>query len=314
MSRYKLALALGGGGVRCMAHVGVIDAIDKEGIKPDLIVGSSIGSVIGGVYAYRTDPEFLYNFAIRFADGIMARKIEKFLSTNPRSYVSKISSFLSFSVAFVHAFWNQGIISPGMVKRAYRNVVGEGVLEKRKFFIEDTAISFAILTSDIKSARAVIITKGDIADAMYASSAMPGVCKPLRSENMLLMDGGIISLLPVMAAHILGAERIIAVDTEARIKPPVYNNSIEALDIASSIRGYRWNLIERSLADMVISADEIRDYGWYQFSKARECIKAGRKSVEKNLEKIKGLVSSAPDKNKRDLRLFLEGFYPYAIV
>ncbi len=314
MARYDLALALGGGGVRCMMHVGILDVLSREGIVPDLVVGSSIGSVIGGVYAYRPDTGFLKNFAIRFSNGIVARKIESFLSTNPRSFGSKLRSFVSFSIAFVHSYWDQGMISPDMVKRAYRNVAGRGILESRKFLVEDAEISLGILTTDVISGDAVIITTGDMPDAMYASSAMPGVCKPLKSKGMLLMDGGIISLLPVMAAHILGARRIIALDSEARMRGPVYNNSIEMLDKASEIRGYRWNLVERSLADLVISAKQVKDFEWFQFSKAATCIVAGSKEAEAMLDKIMDLLDRPPDSELMERRAALERFYPHRII
>jgi len=314
MAGYDLALALGGGGVRCMMHVGILDVLSREGIIPDLVVGSSIGSVIGGVYAYRPDAEFLKRFALRFSGGVMPRKIESFLSTDPKSLASKLRSFISFSVAFVHSYWDQGMISPDMVKRAYRNVAGRGVLERRKFLVEDTEIRLGILTTDIISGDAVVITTGDMPDAMYASSAMPGVCKPLNLKGMLLMDGGIISLLPVMAAHIMGAKRVIALDSVARIKGLVYNNSIEMLDKASEIRGYRWNLVERSLADMVISADEVRDFEWFQFSKAATCIEAGSSRTEAMLDEVKALLDSPGDSELMKKRSEMEKFYPYRII
>lgn len=314
MSEYNLALALGGGGVRCMAHVGVFKALEEQGIKPDLIVGSSIGSVVGGVYAYKNDTEFLNRFALKFSNNPVVNTIERSLTTNPKSLISKVTSFFSFGLGFVYAFWNQGFISEGLVKRAYKDVVGKGVLSSRQFYLENSTIPFAALATDIISGSAVIITKGDIPKAMYASSAMPGVCKPADYMDIHLMDGGIISILPIMAAHILGAKKIIAIDTEAEIKGFRYNNALEALDIGSTIRGYRWNILERSLADMVISPPGIKGYDWYRFSKASVCMDAGYSVITERINEIKEIIDGSSDKGKQDLRVLLEKFYPYSII
>ncbi len=314
MSKYDLALVLGGGGVRCMAHVGVFKALERQGIKPDLIVGSSIGSVVGGVYAYKNEVEFLNRFALKFSNNPVVKRIESSLTTNPNKLLSKLASFFFFSMGFVHAFWNQGFVSEKFVRNAYRDVVGKGVLSSRQFYLENSIIPFAALATDIKSAKAVIITKGDIPKAMYASSAMPGVCKPVEYIDRSLMDGGIISILPVMAAHVLGANKIIAVDTESEIRPPRYNNAIEALDIASTIRGYRWNILEKSLADIVISPTSIKKYDWYRFSKAPECIDAGYNAITERINEIKDVISASPNREKQDLRRSLKEFYPYSII
>jgi NTE family protein len=314
MMEYNLALALGGGGVRCMAHVGVFKALEKEGIRPDLIVGSSIGSVIGGVYAYKNEADFLNTFALKFSNNPVVKRIESSLTTDPNRLLSKLTSFFFFGMGFVHAFWKQGFISERLVKRAYKDVVGKGVLNSRQFYLENSIIPFAALTTDIRSAKAVIITKGDIPRAMYASSAMPGVCKSVEYMGRSLMDGGIISILPVIAAHVLGAKKIIAVDTESEIRPPRYNNAIEALDIASTIRGYRWNILERTLADIVIAPTSIKRYDWYRFSKAPECIDAGYSATIGRINEIKDVISASPNREKQDLRRSLEKFYPYSII
>ncbi len=314
MKEAKTALVLGGGGVRCMAHVGVFFELERQGLKPDLIVGSSIGSVLGGVYAYKNEAEFLLEFAERFSTNRVVRILERALSRDPQRKASKVMSFFSFTAGFIHSFWSQGFLSLDLLMRAYRDVAGKGVLHSRRFYVEDTLIPFAALATDMNTAEAVIITTGELPDAMYASSALPGVCKPHPYRGLSLADGGIVSIVPVLAAHILGAERIIAVDTDPKVRDIACKNSIEVIDHAATIRGLRWNELETSLADIVISPEGIRGYRFFEFSKTQVCLEAGRQAVQGCLPQIRELMQGEADRDKGSLRQALAGKYRYSIL
>jgi NTE family protein len=307
---YRLALVLGGGGVRCMAHVGVFIELERAGIIPDLIVGSSIGSVMGGVYAYKKDADFLWDFAFRFAKNPVVRILERYMSREP-GRLSRISTSIAFSLGLAYISWQYGFLSSDLIKKAYRDILGSKMLRSRRFNLEDCEIPFAPLATDIETARAVILTRGDIPNAMYASCALPGICKPYRLDQMSLLDGGIVSLVPVMAAHILGAERIIAVDTDAKLHG--YGNIVEMLEQASAIRGYRWNMMETGLADLVIKP-MVFEHVWYQFSQSNVCIMAGKKAAREEMDKIKELISREPNREKIAERSYLAGYYPHVIV
>jgi len=311
---YDCALVLGGGGVKCLAHVGVLETLERMGLKPDLIVGSSIGSVMGGVYAYRNDAAFLRAFALRFAGNPMLKKLERGFSAGPARLMSRLASFCLLSLGFAHSFWTRGLLSAARVKRAYRHVIGENVLSSRIFLLEDTVIPFAALATDLSTSDAIIMTTGDMPDALYASSALPGICKPFQLSGMQLVDGGIVSVIPVMAAHLLGAGKIIAVNTEPAIRRTRFANALGFLDVASSIRGMRWHTLETALADLVITPDSTERYEFYQFSKAEACIDAGRKALTDRRDNIETLITSPPNQAKIAKRIYLERFYPHRII
>ncbi len=314
MTRYNTALVLGGGGVRCMAHAGVFKALHEHGIEPDLIVGSSIGSVLGAVYAYLQDPVYVEGFANRFSSNKMLQKMERTINRHGETVFSKATSFLAFSFGIINAFRRQGIVSEELVKKIYANILGDGVLLSRKFLIEDTAIPFAALTTDYNTAEAVAVTKGELPTILYASSAYPGLCKPVLYGGRVLMDGGVISVVPVLAAHLLGAKKIIAIDTESKTAQKSFKNGVEVINHAANIRGHRLNIVEKKLADIVISPD-INGYKFYEFSKMKECQEAGYKETIKAIDRIKGLVSS-PDHDSEiyHKRQTMEAYYPFAVI
>ncbi len=308
---YRLALVLAGGGVRCMAHAGVFIELERAGIVPDLIVGSSLGSVMGGVYAYKPEAEFLRQFALRFSDNHIVRAMERSFAHHP-GMLARIGRCGVYSLGLAYISWQYGILSSAFLKRAFNNIVGKRMLRDRNFLIEDCRIPFAPLAVDIASARAVILRSGDIPDAMYASSAVPGVCKPHRLGGMRLMDGGLASLVPVLAAHLLGAERIIAVDTDSKVRGR-YDNVVQMIEQASAVRGYRWNMMETAQADLLIEP-RVKQFYWWQFSRAEDCIKSGQDAARDSLDAVRSLIARVPDERKQATRSFLAGYYPHVII
>jgi len=308
---YRLALVLAGGGVRCMAHAGVFLELERAGIIPDLIVGTSLGSVMGGVFAYKPEAEFLRQFALRFSDNHIVRTLERSFAHHP-SVLARIGRCGVYSFGLAYIYWHYGILSSAFLKRAFNNIVGKRMLKDRNFLIEDCRIPFAPLAVDIVTARAVILTHGDIPDAMYASSAVPGVCKPHHLGDMRLLDGGLASLVPVLAAHIMGAERIIAVDTDSKVRG-TYDTVVQMIEQASAVRGYRWNMMETAQADLIIEP-KVKPYYWWQFSRAADCIAAGQEAARASLGKVRDLMACVPDGGKLTKRAELAEYYPHIIL
>jgi len=314
MSEYNTALVLGGGGVRCMAHLGVFRALHENGIEPDLIVGCSVGSVLGAVYAYIKDPNYVDLFANKFSNNKMLGRMEQSINRNRGNLLTKTISFMTFTFGFLNSLWRMGILSEELVKKAYTNILGDGVLHSNKFMIEDTAIPFAALTTDYNTAEAVAVTKGELPTFLYASCAFPGLCKPVMHNDRVLMDGGIISVVPVMAAHLLGAKKIIAVDTEPKVHKRRCDNALQAMDHAANIRGHRLNIVEKNLADITISPN-INGYKFYEFSKMNECRKAGYQETIKVIDTIKTLADCPKEDRRKYLqRISMEANYPFAVI
>lgn len=175
--RPVLALALGGGGLRGYAHIGVLQALDEAGIHPDLVVGTSIGAIVGAAYASGTSPNALWKKA----------------TTAPVLSLADVT-----------------LRGPGFVKgealaRWANELVGQQPIER-------FPIRFAAVASDFDRVLPFVITRGDAGQAARASAAIPGVFLPVRAADTEFVDGGVTSLVPIRAARALGADVVIGID------------------------------------------------------------------------------------------------------
>ncbi|WP_062201150.1 patatin-like phospholipase family protein [Demequina salsinemoris] len=174
----RLGLALGGGGALGAAHVGVLQVLLEKGIRPELVVGTSAGSVIGAAYAAGTDPYELADLVLRADWG----------------------HFGTFS--FTPGL---GILDTEGLRRTIDEVAGGDRL------IEDLPIRYAAVATDVATGKAVLLSEGSLVDAMSASIAVPGLFKPKRVRGHLLVDGGVVQNLPLQAAFEIGASEVIGV-------------------------------------------------------------------------------------------------------
>jgi NTE family protein len=180
----KVGLALGSGGARGSAHIGVLRILEESGIRPDVIAGTSMGAEVGGAYAA----------------GIELDEMERVWRS---MHVGKVMKTLLPTVPW--SGWSSG----GEVVRFLRRLVGDVA-------IEELPISYAAVTTDLSSGLPYPITKGPLARAIRASLAVPGLFTPVWIDGRLLIDGGVSDPIPVDVARSLGAEVVIAVDVLVR--------------------------------------------------------------------------------------------------
>ena len=180
----KIGLALGSGSARGLAHLGVIRAVQEAGIKVDYVAGTSIGALVGAVYA--------------------AGSIDSLESTFQKFDWKKMVSF--FDVIFPKS----GLIDGAKVRELVRALVHAEV-------IESLPIPFCAVATDIQSGEEVVIRQGDLIEAVRASIAVPGIFTPVRSNGLLLVDGGLVNPVPVSVVRAMGAEIVIAVDLNQQI-------------------------------------------------------------------------------------------------
>ena len=175
--RPTVALVLGGGGLRGFAHVGALRALEEAGIKPDIVVGTSAGSVVGAAYASGMNPEQIKSAALNV----------------------KVSSLLDFTLS------SGGIIRGNNLANWISSMTGGVPIEK-------FPIRFAAVATDLQSGQPVLLDQGAAGRAIQASSAVPGVNVPVSYKTGHLIDGGITSLVPVRFARAMGADVVIAID------------------------------------------------------------------------------------------------------
>ncbi len=193
----KLGLALGSGSARGFAHVGILEVLLENGIKPDVIAGTSMGAIIGASYA----------------TGNLERMRKQALQINRLNW---------------HAFFNPSFSFDGWINLKYyqRFLVRGGVQRKRT--IESLPIPFGTVTCDLYSGKEIWITKGPIFDAVWPSMSMPGVFPPAKRDNgRWYVDGGIVNPVPISLCRALGADIVIAVnlnsDLMAKRSPDKYD-------------------------------------------------------------------------------------------
>jgi NTE family protein len=183
----RIGLALGSGGARGAAHTGVLKVLDREGVHPTIVAGSSIGSLIGAAYA----------------SGIPTADMEKeWLAVG----VSKVLR------GFMPTFPRTSLSSGHELRKLLVGLFGD-------VRIEDLPMPFAAVACDIDTGEPVALRSGSLVDAILASTAIPGIFHPVRWESRILVDGGMVDPVPVSVCRDLGADLVIAVDITARPVP-----------------------------------------------------------------------------------------------
>jgi len=179
-----IGLVLGSGGARGAAHAGVLKVLAREGIRPSVISGSSIGALVGAAYAV----------------GLSVEQIEReWLLTDVHRLLR----------TFLPTFPRAGLSSGSELRKILVDVLGD-----RR--IEELPIPYAAVTCDIDTGETVILREGSLVDAVRASTAIPGIFHPVRCGERLLVDGGLVDPVPVSTCRELGAEFVIAVDITPR--------------------------------------------------------------------------------------------------
>ncbi len=219
--RVKIGLALGGGAARGFAHIGVIKVLEAQGIVPDLVVGTSAGSLVGALYAAGNNAQALQKMAVDMDEAAIS----------------------DWSVPFFSP-------STGVLKgEGLQNYVNRAVHGQP---IEKLRIPFGAVATDLRSGQPILFRRGNTGAAVRASSSVPGVFQPVRIGNVDYVDGGLVSPVPVSFARKMGADFVIAVNISAQPDTQPASNTFEVLLQTFSIMGQSLNQYELKQADIVI--------------------------------------------------------------
>jgi NTE family protein len=183
----KIGIALGGGGAKGLAHIGVLQVLREHGIVPDLVAGTSIGALIGALYCLQGNIEAVEEFALRFEDA----DLSPYLAPRPSS---------------------SGLVSEKRIRRFLEETLGTAR-------IEDLGKPFFCPATDIRNGREVMLDRGGLALAVRASISLPVIFKPVRLRDRYLVDGGLVNPVPVDILKKHGADFIIAVNVIAPLPP-----------------------------------------------------------------------------------------------
>ena len=255
----RIALVLGGGAARGFAHVGVLRVLEQEKVPLDLIVGTSVGSLIGVIYA-----------------------------ADPRCFELEWTAFqLQREDLFDFGVLN-AVTGLGFAKGEKLETWVKGHVKAAN--LEQTRIPFAAVATDLNWGQKVVLDKGSTARAIRASAAIPGVFQPVQHQGKILVDGGVVDNIPISVARAKGADLVIAVDISANLGNTNITNLVDVTLQSTNIM-FALN-VEHSKrdADILITPGGIGDVGMLDFTQKKRCMQAGMEATERALPAIRAAV------------------------
>ncbi|TAK49381.1 MAG: phospholipase [Xanthobacteraceae bacterium] len=307
-----VGLVLGGGAARGFAHVGIIRGLCARGIVPDIIVGTSIGAVVGGCYA--------------------AGQLDTFEAWSRGLQPRNIFGYLDFN------FNGSGLIGGGRLAAQLETTLG-------RTRIDDLSMKFAAIATEVRTGHEIWLTHGRLSDAIRASYALPGIFAPVDVGGRWLVDGALVNPVPVSAARALGAEIVIAVNVSTETfghgaiiaahgaaapelampepPPPAKRRGFHLLSPERSLRrrlfgdssrpgistvmAEAFNIMQDRITRARLAGDppdvlispRIGGIGWFEFHRAAEAIALGKRAVERNMDSIEEAIAIvAPTTNE----------------
>jgi len=278
-----VALVLGGGGARGMAHIGVLKVLEEAKIPIDLIVGTSAGSLVGAMYATSRN---ILRLIHRFEEFLQSKTythtgMPRFLQKkDAENFFGQVATYLEERIIINLAYSRTGLFERRRLREAVDFLVDP-------VDIGSTQIPFAAVAVDLISAKEHVFTKGSLQTAVEASSSLPGFLPPLRQNSHTLVDGAVLHTVPVIPAKKLGANFIIAVNVSQSLdNEPELDNVIDILFRSNSITSYRYSRMQMKEADLIIRPD-VGSVHWSNFSLFNELIEKGEEVARKALPVIR---------------------------
>jgi NTE family protein len=283
--RPTIGLALGGGGARGYAHIGVIRTLERHGIPIDVVAGTSMGAVMGGAYACGVDMEKI-KLLLRSLD------LNRLLGF-PRSSIRGLALNAATEYLFKRRDWRRQDLESTASVIEFFSVFTQG-----KSF-EELGLRFAVMAVDIDTGEEVVIREGPVARAMAAGIVLPGVQYPVNVGGRYVVDGGLVNRVPADVAFELGADVVIAVDVSAGLFVPGAVTSLEVLFQAESIMlqeltRLRLELLRERVGErFVVLYPPVDDVKTLSLNEVDLPVRAGEEETERRLAEIRALIAAA---------------------
>ncbi|HXD06362.1 MAG TPA: patatin-like phospholipase family protein [Burkholderiaceae bacterium] len=252
----RIGLALGGGAARGFAHIGVLQVLEEQGIRPDLVVGTSAGSLVAAMYASGTSPVELAS---------LAEGMEEY----------SISDW---------TFPSRGLLRGEALAKYVREHTNGRSIEKMR-------VPLGIVATDLANGQPILFQRGDPGTAVRASSAVPAVFQPVMISGREYVDGGLVSPVPVRFARQMGAEIVIAVDISAS---PEGNSTADAMHMllqTFAIMGKSIQQFELRDADLVLRP-HLKGVSSSDFSARKKALQAGREVATAAIPELRALIAA----------------------
>lgn len=289
-SPIKVGLALSGGAAKGFAHLGVLKVFEEEGIPIDIIAGTSMGSVIGGLYSVGCTAKELETRLLKLSwDDLLDDKPKRRdVSMEQKDKLDRYVVSLPFRNGHIN-------LPSGLVAgQKMEAVLAKGAWPYHKTVdFSKFRIPFAAITTDLESGDAITITSGNLPEAMRASIGLPNAFTPKLYNGKLLADGMMVRNFPVQDVIEMGADIVIGVDVGSSLyKAKELNNLVAIMDQTVSFTNIKNNDKQRALCDILIRPD-VKNMSAKNFNRAKDWIKMGEDAARKVIPDIKKLLKSA---------------------
>jgi len=272
MAVKKVGLALGSGAARGLAHVGVLEVLQKENIPVDMIAGTSAGAAVGALYARGID-------------------------------ISQIKSLaLDLSRKKLFPLVDPSLPKTGLIKgRKIKNLITQSIGGNIQF--SDLKIPFACVATDIETGEEIVIDRGSVPEAIRASISIPGIFTPVEKDERYLVDGGLVNPVPVNILKRMGANLVIAVNVTPGVTGRTQQENKDRAEdsrepniikvLMQSIHIATYSLVRASLEDAdIVIEPEIAHLGSAEFHHAEEFIRLGKLAAQEAMPEIKRKLKS----------------------
>lgn len=256
MKSKKIGLALGGGAARGFSHIGVLKVLARENIDISYVAGTSAGSIIGAL----------------FCAGLSWEEI------------NRITGEIQWDSLLAPAWPKLGLVNSRKLEIFLNHHIDEQDFE-------DLGIPFQAVAVDITKGTPVILKSGQVARAVRASCSIPGIFEPVRVDNRLLIDGGVMNNVPADVVRDMGADLVIAVDLNA------HQNMTEEPSNILDVLFYTFNIMAKNSrkrellkADVVIEPD-LEDLSFYSLNNAKKMMERGEQAMKAKLAEVKSLLN-----------------------
>ena len=266
-----IAYALGGGGARGIAHIGVLKALDEAGIKPRLIVGTSMGSIVGAAYAQTQNASAVEQ---RIHDFVASEEYKDLdlnncqKAANGDRFFGHLAKRMEERIIIDLSVTQKSVIKQDSLNKTLDALLEPGVIEK-------LPIKFAAVAGDLLTGEKIVLSSGDIKTAVLASCSIPGFFPPVEYAAWQLVDGEVSDLVPCVTAKELGAKFVITMDvTQDLLPPPPLENVLDIMFRGMQIKSADLRTLRMSASDFTIRP-QAGKFHWTNFDAYKELIGIG---------------------------------------
>ena len=281
-----IGIALGGGGAKGLAHIGVLEVLEELGIKPRFSAGLIPYYAVGGIYALNGTAKGLQEQARTMIQSEEFKNfgLDEFYTDTDNNILERFKKEVFEKFYFGRLLFKKSHIKTEATRKMFQDLFGNKTFNNCK-------ITFTCNALDIQSGEEIIFKNGSLAEAVWSSCAIPGIFPPFVKDERILVDGGVIDNIPVTPVMKLGARIVIA--SYLGNQPKFKGDPDTGFQISHRAQSFvRFYLDQKILepADLVITPD-VNGFHWADFSAIDELVKVGRAAAEKNAKKIKSITS-----------------------